>query len=303
MNFKTQAEHFMYEIANRKSAPAKSNTLSVYRSLLNFRIFPILGQTEMVDVNNKVVKILVASLVGEELSPATINLAISLIKQVVKSSTDEEGNQLYPRIWNNRFIDAPKVDPTTQKAPIAPRGAIQEAVARFNGELGGLIALISGTGVRVGEALSLMVGEDDQVNSFWNPEAKTLTIRTTMVRGGVQNSTKTKAGTRVVDLDASLNDFLRLQFANHEGRIFSSSERTLRRRIEELGIHGFHSMRRFRITHLQGENVPPMLTKFWAGHAASDQTEKYTKMGAQISERKTWAGKAGLGFTLGGIND
>jgi hypothetical protein len=81
-------------------------------------------------------------------------------------------------------------------------------------------------------------------------------------------------------------------------KLFTMSERTLRRRIEELGIHGFHSMRRFRITHLQGENVPQMLTKFWAGHAASDQTEKYTKMGAQIQERKDWAGKAGLGFQL-----
>lgn len=80
--------------------------------------------------------------------------------------------------------------------------------------------------------------------------------------------------------------------------MFTISERTLRQRLAELGIPGFHSLRRYRITHLQGQNVPATLTKFWAGHAAGDVTERYTKVGAQIEERRTWSEKAGLGFSL-----
>lgn len=80
--------------------------------------------------------------------------------------------------------------------------------------------------------------------------------------------------------------------------MFTSSEDNLRRQLVVLNIPGFHSLRRFRITHLQSMNVPTVLTKFWAGHAASDMTERYTKMGAQIEERRIWSEKAGLGFQL-----
>jgi integrase len=119
-----------------------------------------------------------------------------------------------------------------------------------------------------------------------------------MVKGKVQPDPKTRAGNRVVDLDPALNSLLHSLFANRESRLFPSSESTYRRRISEQGIKGFHGMRRFRITHLQGLNAPPALIKFWAGHAATDVTERYTKMGSQIDERKSWSEKAGVGFNL-----
>lgn len=296
MNFKQQAETFMSEIASRKSDPVRSNTLHVYRSLLDARILPILGGEDMNNVNNRTVKALVQSLAEAGLSPATVTLAVSLVKQIVKSAVDENGDQLYPRTWNTRFIDAPRVDPTTQKADIAPIAAITSALQTTSGEVRVLVALLAGTGLRVGEALAL-TRED------WNPEAGTLRVHSTMIRGKIQGETKTKAGTRTIDLDPALNQLLHSVFANRElrianGPLFLMGEDTLRRRIDALGIPGFHSLRRFRITHLQGMNVPSTLTKFWAGHAAGDVTERYTKVGAQIEERRTWSEKAGLGFSL-----
>jgi integrase len=299
MNFKQQAECFMTEIATRKSDPVRSNTLHVYRSLLDARILPAIGGVELAEVGNKTVKALVGRLTEAALSPATINLAVSLVKQIMRSAVDENGDQLYPRTWNTRFIDAPRVDPTSQKAPISPAAAVSNAVQTTSGEVKGLIALLAGTGLRIGEALALRVGEDNGVDSFWHPETGTLTIRTTMVNGSVQTDTKTKAGTRVVDLDPALNDMLHSLFAIRESRMFNLSEDTFRRRLAALGIEGFHSLRRFRITHLQSLNVPTTLTKFWAGHAAGDITERYTKVGAEITARREWANKAGLGFQLG----
>ena len=43
--------------------------------------------------------------------------------------------------------------------------------------------------------------------------------------------------------------------------------------LKELGIEkqGFHGFRRFCVTHLESNNVPPALVKYWTGHAnASD---------------------------------
>ena len=220
------------------------------------------------------------------------------MKQIVGSAWDEDGKRLHIVDWNSKFISAPKVDPDTQKAPIAPAAAISSAVGRTSGEVKALVALLGGTGLRVSEALTLRLGPDDGVGSFWDPTAATFTVRGTLVDGQIQNATKTRAGKRVVDLAPELNDFLKATVTSVEGRIFRMSHRTLRRRIEKLGIHGFHSMRRFRITHLQNESVPPMLVKFWAGHAAGDISERYTKFGEMVRERKDWSNKAGLGFSL-----
>jgi integrase len=297
MTFQSQAETFMSEIALRKSDPAKVNTLRVYRSIIDFRLLPAIGGLELQEVNNRTVKVLVGRLAEADLSPATITLAVSLVKQVVKSAVDDEGNQLYPRTWNTRFIDAPKIDKSAQRTPIATSLALGGAVAAVRGEVGGLVALLAGTGLRVGEALA-MHKIDDGVSNYWDPAAGTIAVRATLVNGKLQDSTKTKAGTRIVDLDPALNSLLHSVFAIRDSKIFVSSERTLRRRIEELGLEGFHSMRRFRITHLQAASVPATLVKFWAGHAAGDVSERYTKFGEQIMVRKTWADKAGLGFDL-----
>ena len=115
-----------------------------------------------------------------------------------------------------------------------------------------------------------------------------------MVRGRLQQAPKTAAGVRTVDLHPDINNAL----ASLPDGKFARSEDTYRRQIEKLGIPGFHSLRRARITHLQNENVPAMLIKFWAGHAAGDITERYTKIGSEISARKDWSEKAGLGFAL-----
>lgn len=304
MNFGDQAERFISEITSRKSDPVRSNTLHVYRSLLSVHILPAIGGKDLADVGNKTVKSLVGRLAEAKLSPATITLAVSLVKQIVKSAVDEEGNYLHPVKWNPTFIDAPKVDPNTQNTPISTQEGLSEAISRTNGEVKALVAILGGTGLRIGEALALST-LDNGIDNLYDPEVGTLLIRATMVNGKVQPDPKTRAGNRMVDLDPVLNGFLRTHIGVNctpngysKGKLFHSSERTLRRRIKEQGIEGFHAMRRFRITHLQGLNTPPALIKFWAGHAAGDITERYTKMGSQIEERKSWSERAGVGFEL-----
>jgi integrase len=154
---------------------------------------------------------------------------------------------------------------------------------------------LAGTGLRIGEALAIGQG------NTWDPEAGTVTVAGTLADGAFQPAPKTKAGKRVVDLPPEANVLLKALYPTEDARkgtLFPFSEDTYRRRFATLGIHGFHSLRRFRITHLQSQSVPTSLVKFWAGHAAGDITERYTKMGTQILERKAWSERAGLGFQL-----
>jgi integrase len=290
MNFETQAEQYMIEIAS----VARPKTLQVYRSILNTRILPAIGKLELSEVDNKTVKLLVGRLAEADLSPATISLAVTLVKQIVKSAVDERGNPLYPVVWNPGFIKAPEVLPEAQNAPIMGQKPLGEALQRTSGRVKVLVALLAGTGLRIGEALALGV-EDGNV---WDPQSGTLSIRATVENGQLQPQPKTRAGRRVVDLAPQLNDLMKAAEFQEDAPLFPKSYHSYFREFQKLGIPGFHSLRRLRVTHLQNENVPISLIKFWIGHSAGDISERYTKFGAEIRMRKDWSIKAGLGFSL-----
>ena len=124
MTFAQQAEAYLADIAG----VARPNTLHVYRSILDNRINPAIGGLDLAEVDNKTAKSLVSRLAEAHLSPATINLAVTLMKQVVKSAVDGRGNCLYPVVWNADYIKAPSIDPNSQKAPIATREQIENAI-------------------------------------------------------------------------------------------------------------------------------------------------------------------------------
>jgi integrase len=290
MDFQTQAEKYMSDIAE----DVRPATLHVYRSILDAQLLPAIGRVELEGIGNKTAKMLVLRLSAAGLSPATIRLAVTVMKQVLASATNEEGDILHPRQWNPKFIKAPKV--SGQKAPVMGLDGTQDALGRSDGQIRALVALLGGTGLRIGEALAVTV--QNGPGNVWDAATATITIKATQTPSGLQNTPKTDAGNRVVDLHPSLNNAL-CSLLRPEGQLlFTISERTARRKLAALGIPGFHSMRRMRITHLESVNVPRMLVKFWAGHAAGDITERYTKVGAEVATRKDWTERAGLGFQL-----
>jgi len=305
MTFKTQAETFLAGIQNRRRNPARAATVKAYRSFLNGHILPLIGEKEVSQVENGTLKSLVVELVKSGLKPASITSVVSVVKQVVGSAVDENGNQLYPRKWNNDFLDLPVIKAAEQDAPIVPVKKLQEALGRAQGQDKALYALLAGTGLRIGECLSLMIGPDDGKNSFWIPESRMLTIRTTLTGGKIQPSPKTEAGIRQVDLDPRLNDFLLSHLETTPGLLFKSEiggtvrTNTAYEHLRSVGIkEGFHAFRRFRLTHLDAVGVPQGLQRYWGGHAAGDVHESYVKMKEKIQERKDWAVRAGLGFEL-----
>ena len=160
------------------------------------------------------------------------------------------------------------------------------------------------SGLRINEALALKMGSDAE-SSYWSPRQSKLVIRKGLYRGQEQ-SPKTVAGVREVDLAPRINDYLisclkdrppgDFLFTNHNGGPLCLQ--SVYDAKKELGLPGLHSFRRFRITHLEKMDVPRGLAMFWTGHAAGDVHANYIKLGKDIKARKDWAEKAGIGFEL-----
>ena len=52
------------------------------------------------------------------LSPKTISdNYVPVVKMLVASAVDEQGEEIYPRKWNNEFIDLPVVEKDKQNTP------------------------------------------------------------------------------------------------------------------------------------------------------------------------------------------
>lgn len=78
--------------------------------------------------------------------------------------------------------------------------------------------------------------------------------------------------------------------------------------LKKLGIEkqGFHGFRRFRVTHLESNNVPQALIDYWTGHAKKSDGEDvqktmnqlYTKMEKETVFREEVSERIGIGFDL-----
>src|ERR1700675_1814979 len=120
MNFKDQSNTFLKSIQSRKRNPVKPATVAKYEASLKHAL-PLFGNRDLSQVNNSDLKVLVKMLSDEGLSASTITGVAVVVKLVVASAVNEQGEELYPRSWNSEFADLPVINPASQHAPIATR--------------------------------------------------------------------------------------------------------------------------------------------------------------------------------------
>ena len=89
------------------------------------------------------------------LSAQTIVNYTIVVKLVVASAVNAEGEQLYPRKWNHDFIGMPIVKREEQHRPTVTEAELGEILAMHSKRWAVLFALLAGTGLRIGEALGL----------------------------------------------------------------------------------------------------------------------------------------------------
>jgi hypothetical protein len=285
ITFKHQAEIWLKSLADRKRNPLEQTTIDTRRYALEKWMYPFLGEILLADVNNRAMKEFVDHI--SKLSPATIRDYTNIVKGVVASAINEHGEELFPRKWNEEFIDAPVVK--HQNQPSSNKEGVEAILREATGQYRVLYALLAGCGpLRAGEALGLEIGK------HISEDRRTLYIRQKAKRGLIQPYLKTQNGERDVDLCGSLAEMLRnhigtrtsgLLFCTSTGRqllpanTLQDSLHPILKRLKHVK-GGFNIFRRFRITQLKKAECPPALEHFWSGHA-------HTRLGAihQVAQR------------------
>jgi hypothetical protein len=105
----------------------------------------------------------------------------------VASAINEDGEELFPRKWNEDYIDAPIVK--NQHQPTTTAEGLANILRNAEGQYGVLYALLAGCGpLLAGEALGLEIGK------HISEDYRTLRIEQKAKRGIIQLFLKTKNG-------------------------------------------------------------------------------------------------------------
>jgi len=303
ISFKCQGEIWLKSLANRKRNPLEQTTIDTRRYALDKWMYPFFRDRLLADVNNRAMKEFVEYI--SHLSAATIRDYTNIVKGVVASAIDGNGEPLFPRKWNDEYIDAPLVK--NQRQPSTDRDGIQAILIEATGQFRILYALLAGCGpLRAGEALGLEIGR------HFTSDCRTIFVRQKAKRGQIQPHLKTQNGERDVDLSGALAQMIRAHIGQRtSGFLFckSSGELLSQRDILKYSLHpilkrlghvqgGLNIFRRFRITELKKSDCPEFLQHFWSGHAQTHVSERYTKLLQARDHRLEWAEKVGLGFDL-----
>lgn len=307
ITFREQAVTWLNQIKTRKRKPVAPSTVENWESHLEKWINPNIGDTPLDAINNLAMKHLVAKMVASgELGPKSIGNYSQVVKMVVASAVNEQGESIHPRKWNHEFIDMPVIQKNDQKRPAHSGEVVTKIIAATKTEkYRTLFALCAAGGLRLGEALGIDVKNVSL-------DGSTIKICQKAWKGQVHNFLKTPNGKREIDLHSSVAAMLRkyigekksgLLFSSKAGRPLGQSNilrRTLHPILAELEQPkcGAHAFRRFRLTWLRQNTVPKDLEHFWMGHADEEVGDLYSQLESNIQFRKEVAEKIGLGFEL-----
>ena len=307
ITFREQAAWWVNHVQTRNRNPVAPSTVETWASCIEKWLNPNIGDAPLASINNATAKALVAKMVRGSLSPKSINNYLQVVKMVVASVLNEQGEEVFPRKWNSEFIDLPMVDKLKQKTPTFTSETVTGLIAATNGQLRMLYILCAATGVRIGEALGIDI---KNVSS----DRMTIRIHQKAWKGKIQDFLKTKNGWREVDLHptiaALLNDFIGnrigLLFCTSKGRPLHQSN-ILRRSLHPalLAMNhpnaGAHAFRRYRNSWLRRQKAPDNLIQFWLGHGDRNMTDHYDHVGKDVEHRRMVASQVGFGFEISSI--
>jgi integrase len=248
------------------------------------------------------------------LSAKTIDNYTQVVKMVVSSAVNREGEEIYPRKWNHEFLDMPIVEKAKQNTPCFSSEVIS-GLATWKKERERMVFILCGAaGLRIGEALGI------EIDKHISPDFLTLCIEQKVRHCKIERRFKIASASRQVDLHPAVASILK-KFAGERktGFLFCTrnekplgSSCILRRHLHPAlkqlefvnpftGTHkaGHHAFRRFRNTHLRNRTeCPEGLRKFWMGHADESMSDLYDKIKEDVEFRKEWVEKCGFGFNL-----
>src|SRR5260370_33294119 len=119
------------------------------------------------------------------LSPKTISdNYVPVVKMVVASAIDEEGEEIRPRTWNNAFIDLPVVEKDKQNTPSFSM-EVMSGLARWKKPRERMIFILCGAaGLRIGEVLGI------EIDKHISPDFLTISIKQKFITAGANNPSR-----------------------------------------------------------------------------------------------------------------
>jgi hypothetical protein len=140
------------------------------------------------NIKNLALKNLGIKMVEGGLGESAIRGYTNVVKMVVASVVNEEGEELYPCRWNHSFIDLPRI--SNSKQPSFSGEMVTRIVAHARKEKYQLFfALWGGAGLRFGEALGSTVQNMSR-------DLPTIKIVQKAWRSQIQSFLKTDSGSR-----------------------------------------------------------------------------------------------------------
>lgn len=300
--FRTQAAKWIQAVSTRRRKPVKPATISGWQHSLDKWVLPHLGELLLADIGNAALKGLVEKMFCAGLSAQTIVTHSKVVKMVVASAVNSEGEQIHPRKWNHDFIGLPIVQRERQHRPTVTEAELGEILASTKKRYAVLFALLAGTGLRIGEALGLK-------SIDLSPDCRVLHVRRSVWHGQEQLP-KTPNAVREVDIAEPLSWLFREYVEGKSGYLFAAaSGRPLQQRNVLRALHatgnkvGFHAFRRFRTETLRRARAPEDLIKLWLGHSKNSVTDFYAGgLSKDLAWRQEWCDRVGLGFSVVGLH-
>ncbi len=149
-------------------------------------ILPHLGELEMQSVRNGVVKQF-AETISQKLGPKTTCEVVALVKMILESHVNEDGEPILDLKWRTGFIFENVANVGRQSQPTITRDALNAVIRNRSIKVRDrvFIALAASTGMRVGELLGLKIdgGEDD---TSWVSAENVTRVRISIYRGQLQ---------------------------------------------------------------------------------------------------------------------
>jgi integrase len=294
------------ELKNRAYDPIAPSTLANFISC-GKTILSVIGPlTPLESFKNAAMRKFVQDVRRFDWSPATLAQHILIIKLIIASATDEEGEKLFPRAWDRRVINAPRVDRSKQKTPVLTKDDVEKLIREADIEQDKILyAFLAGSGLRISEAQSVRVNGND-LQTSWDQEKSVIVVRNSCFRNAETGRTKTSAGKRTVFLHSELNQALKafvVQNKREAGSFLFQSKglpirlSTVRDRMARL-IPGAapHAARRFYISWLRKCRVLEEIIRDQVGHADESITDGYSFQDENTVRAAVEA--AGLGFSL-----
>jgi integrase len=312
--FQQQAECWLEIMRTRKRKPVAQTTIDDWEGVLRNWLNPQIGDLPLSDINNGVLKQVVERMSNGGLSPKTIENYAGVVKMVVASAVNKDGEEIYPRRWNHEFIDMPVVAESKQNTPCFSAEVMTELAKYEEPRERVLFTLCGASGTRIGEALGI------EIDKHISGDFLTVRVRQQARQCKVTKRLKTDSALRDIDVHPAIANLLKeyvgdrtegFLFCTRNGKPLSLSNvlcRHLHPALEQLGYlnphtgtykAGSHAFRRFRNTYLRNKTQrPDGLRNYWMGHAGDSMDDLYDKIKEDVQFRKTWAEKCGFGFEL-----